>query len=322
MPLEDVGSYPSVMSEFELHWQDVNAELGGTPATDMKLEGGFTLAQFTALRDDVQAKISGLEGLENGRQIAADSRDQVKAAIKDRLAQFRAILRAVLSKSKYAASAPILPVLTAAESKFMAPFDDAADLWGRINADATLAGFTPPLVIAGYTLANFTTDIAAVRAAYISVLTAENSKRLGLRERDALLPTAREYMVQYRVLVEGLLGPNHPLTQTLPVLSGPPGSTPDPVTLSGAFNAATSQADFSWTASANSNLDHYEVRMSPGPTFDAATATVIANLPPGTTTFSTTDGLQDPGDVAAFKAYVVLTTGNEAGSNTVTITRP
>ena len=113
------------------------------------------------LRDEIQAKISAVEGLENGRQIAADFRDQLKTAIKDRLAQFRALLRGLLSKSKYAASAPTLPYLSAAESKFMAPFDDAADLWGRINADATITGFTPPLVIAGYTLATFTTDIAA-----------------------------------------------------------------------------------------------------------------------------------------------------------------
>jgi hypothetical protein len=31
--------------------------------------------------------------------------------------------------------------------------------------------------------------------------------------------------------------------------------------------------------------------------------------------------LASPGDVASFKIFVVLTTSNEAGSNTVTITR-
>ena len=33
-------------------------------------------------------------------------------------------------------------------------------------------------------------------------------------------------------------------------------------------------------------------------------------------------GLESPGDEASFKLFVVLTTGNEAGSNTVTIARP
>ena len=322
MPLEDVGSYGPVMNEFGIHWGKVNLALGGTPATDLKLEAGLTLAMFLLLRDEIQAKVTAIEGFDNGRQIAADQRDALKIALRDHLAQFRAMLRVLLAKSKYASSAPILPELTSGEAKFMAAFDDAADLWGRIDADATIAGFTPPLVIASYTRPNFVTDIAAMRAAFLAVLSADNDKRMGIKERDVLFETAREYLVQYRVAVEGLLGPNHPLTQTLPLITAPPGSTPDGVPLTGVWNPATEQADLQWTASSNPNLDHYQLRMSVGPSFDSATATVVGNIPSGTTTFATTAGLDNPGDVASFKVFVVLTTGNEAGSNTVTITRP
>jgi hypothetical protein len=168
------------------------------------------------------------------------------------------MLRVLLAKSKYASSAPILPELTSGEAKFMAAFDDAADLWGRIDADATIAGFTPPLVIAGYMRPTFVTDIAAMRAAFLAVLTADNDKRMGIKERDVLFETAREYMIQYRVAVEGLLGPNHPLTQTLPLISTAPGSTPDGVTLTGTWIPADEQAEFSWPASTNANLDHYQ----------------------------------------------------------------
>jgi hypothetical protein len=322
MPLDDIGSYGPVMNEFGVHWGDVNLELGGSSATDLKLEAGFTRAMFLQLRDEVQAKLAASEGWENARQIAADTRDSLKAALRDRLGQFRGMLRVMLSKSKYASSAPVLPYLSSAESKFMSPFDDAADLWGRIDADATIAGFTPPLVIAGYTRANFVAEIAAMRAAFLAVVTVENDKRLGIRERDVLLDTAREYMVQYRAGVEALLGPNHPLTQTLPILNAAAGSTPDPVTLSGEWNPATSQADLTWTASSNPNLDRYQMRMSGGSSYDAATATVVGNFPPGTTSFSTAEGLQDPGDAASFKLFVILATGNESGSDTVTITRP
>ena len=59
------------------------------------------------------------------------------------------------------------------------------------------------------------------------------------------------------------------------------------------------------------------MRMSSGSSYDAATATVVGNFPSGTTSFATTDGLESPGDEASFKLFVVLTTGNEAGSNTV-----
>ena len=119
-----------------------------------------------------------------------------------------------------------------------------------------------------------------------------------------------------------MLGPTHPLTLSLPVMTPAPGSTPAAATLSGTWNPTTAQAQFSWPASDNPNLDEYVLRMSPGATYDAGTATVIGNIPAGTTTIATTEGLASSGDVASFKLFVQLTTGNEAGSNTVTITRP
>jgi hypothetical protein len=45
-------------------------------------------------------------------------------------------------------------------------------------------------------------------------------------------------------------------------------------------------------------------------------------LPTDPLEFLTLSGLAASGDVATFKVYVILTTGNEKGSNTVTITRP
>jgi hypothetical protein len=322
MPLEDIGSYPPVMDEFSVHWEDANIATGGTPATDVKLEGAHTRTQFIALRNEIQAKITGAVALENGREIAATNRDTLKMAVRDRLAQFRGMVRAVLPKSKYASSTPVLPDLSAAESKFLAAFDDAADLWGRIDADVTMPGFTPPLVIAGYPRGTFVTDIAAVRTAYMTLATAENDLGLGQEERDVLLPVARERMVQYRAVIEAIFGPNHPLTLSLPQIYPQPGSTPAAVTLSGAWNAGVSAAAFNFTASAAANLLEYELRMSPGATYDSGTATVVGNAPPGTLTLQTAAGLAASGDVASFKVFVKLTTGNESGSNTVTITRP
>ena len=37
--------------------------------------------------------------------------------------------------------------------------------------------------------------------------------------------------------------------------------------------------------------------------------------------FVTIASLANPGDIASFKVYVITATGNEKGSNTVTITR-
>ena len=321
MPISDIGSYVSVMDEFLAHWEDVNTELGGAPATDLKLQGNYTRALFLADRDAIDAAITGLVGLENTREIGGQNRDTAKQALVGRLNQFRAILRALLPGSSYAAAAPLVPPFSSAESKFLTPFDDMAHLWSKINAD-TIPGFTGPLLLGAYTLALFQTDLAAMRAGFSTVTVAENDERIAREQRDALLPLARERIVQYRSMVEGLLGPTNPLTLSLPDLTPPPGSTPSAVLLAGAWNAGLGQAVFNWPPSTAATLAGYQLRMSPGSTYDAASATVIGNIPPGTTTISTAEGLAASGDVASFKLFVQLTTGNEAGSNTVTITRP
>ncbi len=322
MPLSDFGSFVVVMDEIGLHWAAVNVALGGTSATDLKLEGALTRAGFLTAKDVLEAFLIGFEDLENAREIGATARDHWKVTLRQKLGQFRGMLRAVLPKSKYAAAAPSLPNFGVDESKFLAPFEDAASLWLRINADLTIAGFTPPLVIAGLTQSLFAADILAIRAAYHTLREAENDLNVARKERQTLLDDAKERMVQYRAAVEGIFGADHPLTLSLPALSAAPGSTPAPSSLSGNWNAATGEADFTWTASDDPNLDHYQMRMSPGATYDADTATVVATLPAGTLTLSTTTGLDHPGDVASFKLFVRLTTGNEAGSNTVTISRP
>jgi len=330
MPLTDPGSYVGVMDEIAAHWEDVNTELGGAPATDLKIAGGMTRALFITLRNDVAGKLTEEQDLENARQVSATDRDQKKDTVKDQLGQFRSMVRAVLPKSKYAGALPIVPQFSAAESKFLAPLDDAASVWARINLDATIPGFTPPLVIGPLTQAQYLANITALRTAFTALATAENDQRIGLRERDVLLDDARERMVQYRAAVEAVLGPNHPLTQSLPVITPAPGSTPDPVVLSAVWNPATAHADLSWPESPNPALLEFEIRRCQGATWNDAIAEVIGNIPAGAgspvlippITFSTTSGLDSSGDVATFKVFVRLTTGNVAGSNAVTITRP
>ncbi|MEK6259164.1 MAG: hypothetical protein AABP62_11160 [Planctomycetota bacterium] len=322
MPLTDIGSYVPMMQEISLHWADVDAELGGTPATALKLEGNFGRIEFGAATTELDALNISIEDLENVWEIAVGERDNTKGTLRQKLSQFRAMLRAVLPKSKYALAAPTLPNFGADESKFLGPFDDAASLWLRINADTTIPGFTPPLVIGGLTQALFATAVAGMRTAYGQVRQADNDLNLGRKERQGLLNPAKERMIQYGSAVEGLFGPDHPLTQSLPRLFEAPGSTPEPMQLTGVWNPVTGMAEFSWTGPSNPNLDHFQMRVSIGSTYDAATATVVGNIPAGSTTFGTTERLENPGDEASFKLFVILTTGNEAGSNTVTITRP
>lgn len=78
-----------------------------------------------------------------------------------------------------------------------------------------------------------------------------------------------------------------------------------------------------WDASADAELDHYELRYSPGIEYDTEAESVVAivakNAP---REVQTLQGLGTPGSTALFRVDVVLTTGNERGSKTVAISRP
>jgi hypothetical protein len=129
-------------------------------------------------------------------------------------------------------------------------------------------------------------------------------------------------MVQYRDRLPITLDPDDPLVASMPVLSATPGSTPDAVQAAVAWDGVRNEAVVTWTGSTNPNLQHYEIRVSPGATYDSGTASAAGQVLAGTEEFRTTQELASPGDTATFKVFVVLTTGNQAGSNAATITRP
>ncbi len=60
-----------------------------------------------------------------------------------------------------------------------------------------------------------------------------------------------------------------------------------------------------------------------GPDYDTEDEVALGTiLPAAPRTFSTDFALLAPGNAASYKVYVILTTGNERGSNAVTVTRP
>lgn len=301
---------------------DVNAARVAAGGTALVLADGYALAGLTTDVAEIAAVITAGEDFENAISLAITNRDNRRVTLRERVIEFREAVEYRLKGSGYVRPLPDTPQPTASEQKFLKALDDMASLWVRINADAGVPNFTPPLVLRGtFTLALFQTELAALRVNYKAVTDAENDARIARSQRDVLLPPLRDRFVLYRQAILVEYGPTHPFTTTLPEVYPQPGSTPASVPLTGTWNPATAQADFGWSESDNPNLDEYELRMSPGPTY-AAAATVIAHIPAGTATFSTSEGLANSGDVASFKLFVKLTTGNEAGSNTITIIRP
>jgi len=289
----------------------------------LPLPGSYLRADFGTDLAELQTAITNQEDLDNAISLATANRDNQRANLRARVMEFRDRVKLDLKGTGYERGLPDTPHPTASEQKLLKAADDTASLWTRIDAETAIGGFTPPLLMRGnYTLAAFIADLATMRTYFGDVRQAENDARLARKNRDVLLDPLRERMVQYRAVIEVEYGVGHPFVQSLPDVYDSAGSTPDAVTASGQWDEMSMQAMLTWTPSTNPNLVEYEVRMTPAATYDSNNASTIGNLTPGFEQFETMEGLANPGDVASYKVYVLLSTGNEAGSNTVTITRP
>jgi hypothetical protein len=97
--------------------------------------------------------------------------------------------------------------------------------------------------------------------------------------------------------------------------------TPDPVNLSGDWDPSVTAARLIYTASPEEDLQEYELRGCFGDSYTTEEEEVLDNNPPGTLEFVNSVGLVAPGSRAFYKVYVKLNTGNERGSNTVSVVR-
>lgn len=127
--------------------------------------------------------------------------------------------------------------------------------------------------------------------------------------------------VTLRVKVSAVSGSLESPTSPVAEITLAAGGGAGPVTLSGQWNGVSGVADLSWTGSTSPNVQVYELRGTIGATWDDAVSVLIANYAPGTLGTSTLYGFLSPGDTVTFKVIVHLTTGEQAASNPVTITR-
>lgn len=259
---------------------------------------------------------------DNGRQVGASDRDIKRAALRERVRQFRGTVIGRLAGSVYTTALPKLPGVTAKEQDILRSLDDMNNMWTRINA-APPAGFTAPLLLTGgYAIATFATDLTALRTAFANVTTTDEGATFARKTRDVLISAVRARLVQYRQAVTGAFPAGNALIAALPRLSAAAGSTPDPVVLAGSWFVAGSTGRLDWMPSTDANLDHYSIRYHPGPRYKAAEEQAVDTVAAGTNTFDTLYGLAASGSVSWFKVYVVTGTGNERGSNAVKIIRP
>lgn len=318
MPISGPSSYVPTIDEFLANWQNADTELG--LGNEVTLQGGVVRADLETKKDELVAKQTEVQDRLNDKEGARGDVEIQKAALLARLVQFNEKIRAFFDGTKFVRMLPDAPNQTDGQSAVLAALDDANSVWQKVNADPGTA--TPVTLLGGFDQATFGTDIATLRTAFTTLTTAENNLKFAREQRNDLQDEIYDILVKYRKALPTFFDKNHAIVQSLPRLTPLPGSTPDNVTLSGQWNDMTGQAEMSWTASSDPNLDHYDIRKTDGPVYDSDLETKIGETQPGTLTFETFDGVSAPGDTATYKVFVVLSTGNESGSNAVTITHP
>jgi len=323
MPLTGPTSFVPTMRDFAGHWGQINTVLTGMEQGEMVLKGGFTLSDFNAAKQALEDDFTAIIRADRDFTLNLGTLKKAKSDARERLTQFRKAVLGYLAGTRYETSLPILPPSGAQQSAYLKPFDDALDIWGRLDSDTSMDDFKPPLLLAdGYTLAQFREDVTALRTAFEAGQSATEMAGAARRSRDGHFPGIRARLKQFRSIAPVRLGTKHVLVATMPAMTPPPGKTPKPVSLTGTWDTMRNQAVFSWTASDDAALDHYALRYVSGPKYKAADEIEVAVIPAGTTTFATDAGLTLPDTVASFKIYVVVKTGNERGSQAVKISRP
>ena len=318
MPITGPATWLPTIDEFSGHWSQVNTALGSV----LVLSGGYAIASLTTARAALATAMATFASGNNDRQVAASTVAQLEVTANAKINDFNRAVRAFLATTAYAAALGDVPPKGAAQGKFEKAMDDTSSLWVKINS-VTLPTFTPPLILRGsYIQSMFASLVTSLKTAYTTATSTGRTEKVQLELRNAAFDVIRPRLVEYRKAVVASFAPGSPLVMSLPQLYPPGGATPPRVNAVGEWDAPTAQAKLEWSDSGEPTLAHYSIRYCAGTSYRSENEVVAGLVQPGTLHFETDAGLVSPGSKAAFKVFVVLTTGNERGSNAVKIERP
>ncbi len=321
MPISGPTSFVPVTEECLGHWAAVDTALGA--GNEVVLPGAVNRAALQTKLNALVAKQADVQAKLNAEEVARGDVELKRQDLLLRANQFNDKIRGMFPGSKWVRALPSVPTITEAQSKFVQPLDDIGNLWGLINADPA----TPAAVslLGGYLVAAFLAEVTGLKTASTTLNIARSNTKIALEERNDLQDAIYEILKNYRQVMPTFFAPDHALVESLPRLTPEPGSTPAAVTANGSYDATQQKARLSSTQSTDPNLLRIEWRYCQGPNFSTDLEAVVpgGSIPPGGNLEILTDiALSSPGAVATFRAYVITTTGNEKGSNTVTIVRP
>lgn len=321
MPITGPSSYLPTTTEFLAHWADANAAL---PALQpLVLADGTTQPVFGDFRTYLLAARDALETVDLDLALARATLEMAKEALLAQLNLFNNTVRGLMGASVYARVLPLVPGLGEGRDGFATPMVQGAKLWAKINA-APPAGVSAPVVLAdGTTQEQFATVAGALAGLYDARVGAEQELSLSLQRRNDLQDELYRMMKAYRQAVPARFLPGDAILDSLPALTSDGGRTPEPVELSGQWNLELAAAELTATVSNDPDLQEYELRWCAGANYSTEVEHVVGTVPAGEPpVFVTTKGLTTGAAVASFRVYVRLTSGGEAGSDTVVVARP
>ena len=318
------SSYDSTMAEFKKHWLSGNTKLAPTPLIlTLPDKTSMTQAQFAALHATLLTQQDTLQTWAVDAQIARGNVNVKKAELLAKFNLFTALMDGSYQGTGFYEARPLAPGVTFGKDLFLKPLGDVMKLWKRMNEGVAPAGVTLPLVLGdGTDQGGFASAVSALCFAYAGLEDLEVDLRIARGNRNVTQTRAYAAMKMYREGAENKFVLHPELIETLPRLSPLPGHTPDAVNASAVLEG-TNQSKVVYDASTDSMLESYELRGSAGDDYNDEDAVVIATNAPGAPReFITPFGLNQPGAKVALKVYVILTTGNEAGSAAMFVERP
>ena len=325
------ASYPAVCDAFSGHWLLCNEAL--PPASPLRIkrpnETLVLRSDFDGLRDSLLAQYIDVRAKLTQVDLARGTIEIIKTKLLERLNQFLVKLDGKWLSTHFYRARPYAPGIRDGQENFCNPMFDMMTLWADINAGPPPAGVTLPLVLPATDLQTGTMSQGAFASFLSSLAFAYADERAKLQrltlaraKRDEIQADLYEIMKAYREDVPGDLMAFPTLVETMPRLSPLPGHTPQAVNARATF-VPPDQSRIVHGESTDAMLHSYQLRGHAGTEYDEVYAEVIAtHTPSEPREFLTSFGLSEPGVHMVFKVFVVLTTGNEAGSAAVSVQRP
>ena len=216
MAIQGIASYLSTTDSMLQHWLHIQQHTGAP----FVLLGGAGRDDLQALRDALAAAMAETVGAENVVEGSRFDLAQRRAEVCEIVRQFNRQVRYLFQDTHYPRALPGIPPPRAGLGVMVSASDSVANVWALIDAnDPPVTGFTPPLIVAGATRAQFVALIAALQEAYSRFDQAELAQQLARGVRDDVIVPLRRLLLLYRMAVLATLSPDDPLIHSLPRVS-------------------------------------------------------------------------------------------------------